>query len=404
MNKQLESVRFTINHKYENYKILLKKIDIEDPHTDKLVALSARMQVKFNDILEYKDILINSKNLSSTFRIDKLDLYMSLKVLSNLNTKYSIDGINLLYGGESKDLNNIIDLYINKIAHNIKDGVVDIDDIVAIFKIVDFKIDIHRNPELEFKIKSFKNENLDESMKSFIYGQGFEQLNLIFLNKSLGLNLRKIETLEDWNDISSLKQYNLWKRKTQDNNITYNEWINDERLSKDNFKIPSMDLVDLNDNLDVFIETKNYSVNKNSSININFKYDPSYLLTRMSNQEKLAKDNTKLLYNINLYDQKANDSSHYNIPIHDMKKFYKKIDNRIQQELKSNSRNTNSSKKMKFKIEVTDGAEVGVFFDVNRKNEIVENSFKLFMNKDGFENLFKQHQIDINDNNLIHIN
>ena len=400
MNQELEEVRFYVSKKYENYKILLNKIEGNHKLEETLDSLSNRMNKKLEEILEYKNDILYSDKLYKFVFINKMNLYLTLKSLSNLNTKYKLDNSDILYNNEKKNINKVVDIQIDKIATNIRKGKVDLDEIIGIFKLVDLIISVHRNKDLEFKLGSFKNENTDEAIHSFIYGQGFENLNLIYLNSALNLNLRKVESLEEWNEISQLKQFNLWKKKNLDYDESFHEWQNNDKLNKDNYKIPSMDLVDLNENKNIFIETKNYSLNKEANLNLNLKYEPSYLLVRLTNQEKLIKDNSEIFYNINIYDQINSNSFHYNIPIHELKKFYKKIDNKIQQLIKSNSRSTESIKNLKLDININDD-NLRVYFELNKKNIIIQDSFKLFIKFESFQNIFKNFQINnIDDNRL----
>lgn len=397
MNIEKNIIRFSLNHKYNNYKILFNKLNEENKRkvelSEQLKELSPRMQMKLNELVEIKSKILESKNLSFNYEETKMYFLITLKMLSNLNLKYKVDE-NLFYKGNPMNFNSILAKEINNVALNIDNNKVDIDDFISIFKLIDFKIQLFRNKDLEFKLQSFKNDNLNEAMKSFIYGRGFESLNLLFLNQTLNLDLKQIETLDEWNNITLLKQFNMWQKKNPDIIIDFKNWKDNEAFYKDNFKIPSMDLVDLNNNVDVFIETKNFTLNKEKDLNFNFKYIPSEAINRINNQEKLSKDNTELYYNINIYDQLNNKSFHYNIPIFEFKKFYKKIDNKLQQGIKQHVRNNKVNFNfINLNLDVSDDI-VRTTFKLDRKNEIIENSFNIYMEHKVFDNIFKDYKIN----------
>src|SRR5574344_1806609 len=173
MNIEKNVIRFLLNHKYNNYKILFNKLNEENKRkvelSEQLKELSPRMQMKLNELVEIKSKILESKNLSFNHEESKMYFLITLKMLSNLNTKYKVEG-NLLYKGNPMNFNSILAKEINNVALNIDNNKVDIDYFISIFKLLDFKIQLFRfrNKDLEFKLQSFKNDNLNEAMKSFI--------------------------------------------------------------------------------------------------------------------------------------------------------------------------------------------------------------------------------------------
>mgnify|MGYP000317161346 CR=1 FL=1 len=154
MNIEKNIIRFSLNHKYNNYKILFNKLNEENKRkvelSEQLKELSPRMQMKLNELVEIKSKILESKNLSFNYEETKMYFLITLKMLSNLNLKYKVDE-NLFYKGNPMNFNSILAKEINNVALNIDNNKVDIDDFISIFKLLDFKIQLFRNKDLEFK-------------------------------------------------------------------------------------------------------------------------------------------------------------------------------------------------------------------------------------------------------------
>ena len=136
MNTEKNIIRFSLNHKYNNYKILFNKLNEENKRkvelSEQLKELSPRMQMKLNELVEIKSKILESKNLSFNYEETKMYFLITLKMLSNLNLKYKVDE-NLFYKGNPMNFNSILAKEINNVALNIDNNKVDIDDFISTF-------------------------------------------------------------------------------------------------------------------------------------------------------------------------------------------------------------------------------------------------------------------------------
>ena len=75
MNIEKNIIRFSLNHKYNNYKILFNKLNEENKRkvelSEQLKELSPRMQMKLNELVEIKSKILESKNLSFNYEEKK---------------------------------------------------------------------------------------------------------------------------------------------------------------------------------------------------------------------------------------------------------------------------------------------------------------------------------------------
>lgn len=403
----MQKIHFYLSDKYLNYKKILKMVNQKCDLNNDLGYLSLRLKTHYKDFLEIKENIINKYNdLDIMEYVDEDKFKLTIQSLRNVskvceNDKFVI-GKN--ENGQNKILNKEIELLIKDIEKDFfKNKQINIDLILNVFRLVDFEKELKENPKSIYKLHSLflnKNENLKDMMEIRIYGQNFEQLNKIFLKNVFDKDLNVINDLDTWNYLSKKHQYNLYTQKCIEKNEKHLSWesflYGDKKVEhKFRVNIPSLDLEVKINNTQYYIETKNYTENDKNDFSISLNHNSEKILNRLNVQSILEKDNCKILYNINLY----NDKNFYSflIPIHELKKFYQQIDKQVNLYTKKLFRNDNQINHIHNKI-VTEinGEKIVILFDI--KNKEIQNNFYIKLNEKSFYNIFKQYIINNNHN------
>lgn len=407
----MASTQFYLSEKYHNYKKILKSINQKCELENDLNHLSFRLKIHYKEFLEIKEEIINSKNnLTITKSIDESKFKLTIQSLRNvskscINDKFVLgkDKFN-----HNKILNDEIEKMIKIVELDFKFHHINIDLILNVFRLIDFEKELKENSKSIYKLYSLfldKNEELMNLMYIRIYGQNFEQINKLYLKGVFGKDLNSIQDLDKWNYMAKKHQYNIYVNDQINKNRNYIDWNNfnygDKRVDhKFRVNIPSLDLEVKMNNKQYYIETKNFTENNKNEINLCLNHNSSQILNRLNVQTILEKDNCMILYNINIYNEKNFYS--FLIPIHELKKFYQKIDNSI-----------NSYTKLLFKEDIINkfnnkidleinNEKISCYFDI--KNKEINNNLYIKMKDTTFYNIFKnyiinnEHDLDISDN------
>lgn len=392
----MKKIDFKLSYKYNNFKLLTEYIGKNFKLENDIESLSLRLKTNFDNLLRIKEKIINSDKLNVSETIDIDNLLLNIQALENISTKYNND--KLVIGKNT--LNKEIKLLINDIKNNLNKNDIDIDLLIGLYKLVDLEKELYENPDEVYKLKTyFLNDlSMNEKIKGLIYGQSFEDLNKYFLNNFFGEQVNNIKSLEYWNYVSKRHQYNIWKKETNNNNISFDNWYFDKNIDhKYKINLPSLDLEVKVNGINYYVENKNFTSDKNNDFYLNLNHNIENILNRFKNLSILTKDNCKILYNINIYNDIKKEFYSFVIPLEDFKKFYSKIDNKINQYIKQVSRNNDpkSQKNINIPLEINN-ENIVLIFDMN--NLKLSNNFKVKINSKSFYNMFDKYLInDLND-------
>lgn len=394
----MEKLKYILINKYENYQLLYNKI--KNPNyliKESMPFLSNELQNFHHHLVEIKANILKNNNKPFSQELNKMEYYNILVELQKLQENNEIK--NFFVNNNENPLKDGINKLIDLTAREIHSGSLNIDNFIGVFKVVNLILEMKNIIDSEHKMNGLQEGVFTERVNQYIYGQGFEDLNKIFLSEQLNIDFKSIPSLNYWDYKNSKRQYETWTKNNGDIK-SWDKWYFDKSISvKDRFNIPSMDLegINPNNNKIVYVENKNFNINRSGTFSFNLRFPPEEVLHRLSKQESLRKYNCELFYNINIYDRNNNDSYHYYIPIEDIKKIYNKIDKQITMEIKKQERSNNKNKHLKFTINISDTPiDIELKYNVKGKDIVIDSkSFHInFKNHDDFNELFSKHKLN----------
>lgn len=394
----MKTIRFKLSHRYNNYKLLLDYIGEKCVLENNLEYLSIRLKTHFDNILKIKEKIIDSYDLKINETIDIDSLNLTIQSLENVSNKYKNDSLML---NKNNSLNKEINILIKDIKNKLNQQEINIDLIIGLFKLVSLEKEIGEIPNSKFKLSTYflEDKTMHEKLLNIIYGQSFEDLNKVFLNNFFGSEVLNIPSLQYWEYISKKHQYNVWKKDNQDLDVSFDKFLFDKSIDyKYRLNLPSFDLETKINDKKYYIEAKNFTSDSKNDFYFNFIKNPENILERFKNLSILSKDNCKLLFNINIYNDIEKEFYSFIIPIEELKKFYSKINNKLNQYLKQIERNDlpKNQKNIELNIDLNNKPIILLF---NLTNLNISNNFNIKINTKSFCEMFEKYLIT-NDQSL----
>lgn len=330
---------FKLSYRYNNYKTMLSNMENKDIELDNDINyLSSRMQKYYQDFLEIKQNILKSNSNNYKTYFDSHQFNLIVQSLENISNKYKIEGLFI----SDKILHDEIKSYFSNLKDELEKNIIDLDYILGAFRLVNLERELASSSKYQYKVSSYglkQNESLDDKVFNIIYGQDFESLNRKFLSETFGMKFDRIDGILEWDALCKIHQYNVWRKDYRDENIDYKSWLNIKDMPfKYRANLASMDLKARINEQNIYVENKNYNGDRNGTFFLNFHHSASQIVDRLNNLAVLSRDNSQLLFNINIYSDKNKEFFSYMIPINDLKKFYQKVDKKINQYLKSFAR------------------------------------------------------------------
>lgn len=394
----MQTIRFNLSHRYNNYKLLLDYIDEKCVLENNLEYLSTRLKFHYDNLLRIKEKIIHSPYLKINEEIDFDNLFLIIQSLENISNKYKNDSLML---NKTNSLNKEIELLIKDVKSKLKQREINIDLLLGVFKLVSLEKELFEVENSKFKLSTYylDNKSMHETILNLIYGQSFEDLNKVFLKNFFGKEVYNISSLQYWEYISKKHQYNVFLKDNQNINISFDQFLfNKEIDHKYRINLPSFDLETKLNDTKYYIETKNFTSDQHNDFYFNFAKNPNTILDRFKNLSILGKDNCKLLFNINIYNEMNKEFYSFIIPIEELKKFYSKVDNKLNQFIKQTQRN--NSFKHKNNIELnTEIQDQNLILLFDLKNLQISDRFNIKINIKSFCEMFEKYLIT-NDKSL----
>lgn len=406
----MKNINLTLNKKYKNYNMFIKKYLKQENIYDLLKINDFESNMVEKDILllaekinKHKiDLILNSNGIKNV-EINETEIFNLLNKMKIFNETYFSENTNYKLNND----NNIYNYFNNILTenkNNINEGHLNCDDLLSCFYFYDILKTLYLNPNESFKLNSFSvKEKPIETMKNMIYGRGFENLNKTLLNNVKNFRLSKAPSLNDWNNQIALKTYNHLVEK-KEININFNDW------NKNNTStfIPSVDLIGEKFKKKIYVENKNFTI-FNNELNIKFSYSSNKLMDKFKKLGTLENfDNGRFVfYNITTYNVEKKDVQTFLIPIEAYKKdLHSKINKSLISKLKTEIKNKRQYS-YNIPLEISKNTNNGKI-DVNLNIEVMFNhlpntkdidnehyGFNIrFKNSEDFLKLFDEYNLD----------
>lgn len=395
MKSNKTNIKFYLDIKYLNYKILSNKI--YDFKEFEIGIDNHCFDKKDYDLyLFFLDIKRNILNSNKMHWEEKIDLKEFLNSMINiLKLSKSVANDKILVEKNRIPLHEAIQNGIINTANKLEKGRIDIDEILSCYRLVDFSLSL--NKDNMHMIGSYRT-NVISDMSLLIYGIDLENLNRKWLSNELNTEIKKTPDIIQWNSENYKNMYEYYC-KTK-GFVTLQDF--DSPKVPDRYKgcIPTFDAKTADNK---YFEIKNYT--EKHGITFHSTYTLNKQIQRFQSMVRFEKMGNEIMYNINIYHKNSEELDSYIIPMQDIYKLYKKIDSKLNSYfysvMKSNSKESldlKTGKDYSIELEIdnnkiickgnllkyrVDGKEI---VQLDGKTNVVFNSFDTF---DNFFNKFK---------------